>query len=322
MNKDGFESFVPQSFASPEMLPADAAEAEKWQQANRAFWENHPMRYDWTQPIVASGQSREFFAEVDRRFLSAVRSVMPWKDLPFEGLIDFGTLGSMDVLEIGVGMGTHAQLIAPRAKTYVGIDLTDYAAVATRRRFELNGINGTVLQMDAERMEFPDRSFDLIWTWGVIHHSANTSRILSEMHRVLRPAGRAIVMVYYRGWWNYYVCSCLIRGLLMGGIFKYGSLTKTVQAHCDGALARFYSVRSWRAAVRGLFTVESIGTNGNKADILPIPGGRVKDAILAATPDLVTRVMTRDLKMGSFLISKLRKGDDSTQASRCFRGSA
>jgi SAM-dependent methyltransferase len=297
------------------MLPADAAEAENWQQANRAFWENHPMRYDWTQPIVASGQSREFFAEMDRRFLSAVRSVMPWKDLPFEGLIDFGTLGSMDVLEIGVGMGTHAQLIAPRAKTYVGIDLTDYAAVATRRRFELNGINGTVLQMDAERMEFPDRSFDLIWTWGVIHHSANTSRILSEMHRVLRPGGRAIVMVYYRGWWNYYVCSCLIRGLLMGGVLKYGSFIKTVQAHCDGALARFYSVRSWRTAVRGLFTVESIGTNGNKADILPIPGGRLKDAIVAAISDLVTRVMTRDLKMGSFLISKLRKGDDSTQAS-------
>jgi SAM-dependent methyltransferase len=312
MNKNSFESSVPQTFSSPEALPAGPREAEIWQQANRAFWENNPMRYDWTQSVAADDRSPEFFAEVDRRFLSSVRPYMPWRDLPFEELIDFGTLGSKDVLEIGVGMGTHAQLIAPRTKSYIGIDLTDYAVAATRRRFEVNGIAGQVLQMDAEKMEFPDRSFDLIWTWGVIHHSSNTSRILSEMHRVLRPGGRAIVMVYYRGWWHYYVCGYLIRGLLMGGAFKYGSFAKTVQAHCDGALGRFYTERSWRAAVSGLFTVESVGTNGNKAEILPIPGGRMKDAILSATPDLVTRVMTRDFRMGSFLISKLKKADDAT----------
>ncbi len=307
MSKDTFDSFVPRGFSAPEALPADEAEAATWQQANRAFWETHPMRYDWTQPIGASNQSREFFAEVDLRFLSSVRPYMPWKNLPFESMIDFETLGSKDVLEIGVGLGTHAQLIAPRAKSYVGIDLTDYAVTSTRRRFELNGIRGTIRQMDAERMEFPDQSFDLIWTWGVIHHSSNTPRIISEMHRVLRPGGRAIVMVYYRGWWHYYVCGCLIRGLLMGGVIRYGNFVKTVQARCDGALGRFYSFRSWEAAVGGRFKLESIGTNGNKAEVLPIPGGRIKDTILAVTPDVMTRVMTRDLRMGSFLISTLRK---------------
>jgi len=302
-----FDSYVARGFSSPEVLPADADESAQWQRANRAFWENHPMRYDWAQAVSADERTSEFFAEVDRRFLSSVRPYMPWQQLPFESLINFSTLSSIDVLEIGVGLGTHAQLIAPRARSYVGIDITDYAVATTRRRLKLNGVSATILQMDAERMQFPDQSFDLIWTWGVIHHSANTAQILSEMHRVLRPGGRAIVMVYYRGWWHYYVCNCLIRGVLMGGVFRYGSFSKTVQAHCDGALARFYSMRSWKATLRDLFTIESIATNGNKAEVLPLPGGRVKDAILASTPDFLTRAMTQNLRMGSFLISSLRK---------------
>jgi Methyltransferase domain len=85
-------------------------------------------------------------------------------------------------------MGTHAQLIAKHARSYVGIDLTEYAVAATRRRLEIAGLPGTVLQMDAEKMEFADRRFDLIWTWGVIHHSSSTERILTEMRR--GPAAR------------------------------------------------------------------------------------------------------------------------------------
>jgi len=44
-----------------------------------------------------------------------------------------------------------------------------------------------------------------VWSWGVIHHSANPANVLKEIQRVLRPGGRAITMVYYRGWWNYFV---------------------------------------------------------------------------------------------------------------------
>ena len=44
--------------------------------------------------------------------------------------------------------------------------------------------------MDAEQIKFPDDSFDLVWTWGVIHHSANTRKILEEMHAFSGPAAK------------------------------------------------------------------------------------------------------------------------------------
>ena len=100
------------------------------------------------------------------------------------------------------------------------------------------GLEATILRMDAEYMKFGDSTFDFIWSWGVIHHSSNTRKILEEMHRVLKPGGRAVIMVYYRGWWNYYICGGLINALVRGGISKSGSLAKSIQADTDGALAR------------------------------------------------------------------------------------
>jgi ubiquinone/menaquinone biosynthesis C-methylase UbiE len=56
--------------------------------------------------------------------------------------------------------------------------------------------------LDAEQLALAEGSFVVFWSWGVIHHSANTRRILDEMHRVLRPGGSAVVMVYHRGFWR------------------------------------------------------------------------------------------------------------------------
>jgi ubiquinone/menaquinone biosynthesis C-methylase UbiE len=64
--------------------------------------------------------------------------------------------------------------------------------------------------MDAEHLAFPDASFDFVWSWGVIHHSSNTWQIVGEIQRVLKPGGTAVIMVYHRGWWNYYVWGMLI----------------------------------------------------------------------------------------------------------------
>ena len=72
--------------------------------------------------------------------------------------------------------------------------------------------------MDAEQLQFPDSSFDLIWTWAVIHHSSNTRRILEEMRRVLRPGGKAIVMVYHRTFWEYYVQGAVLNVFSRSGL--------------------------------------------------------------------------------------------------------
>jgi ubiquinone/menaquinone biosynthesis C-methylase UbiE len=264
------------------------------------------MRYDWREEIAQKLGSQAYFAEIDRRFLSSAGKYAPWRHLPFEAIIPFGELRDKDVLEIGVGQGTQAQLLAPRCKSFTGIDLTSQAAAATSRRLELFDLPGRVLQMDAEAMAFADKSFDYIWSWGVIHHSADTRQVLKEMHRVLRPGGRCTVMVYHQSWWHYYVCG-LLRAVFQKRLPRQGSLHHVIQSATDGAIARHYTPGTWRSTAGGLFAVESTRIYGLKGEILPMPYGRLKRFLEDLIPEGVARVMTNYLGMGSFLVAHMRK---------------
>ncbi len=142
-------------------------------------------------------------------------------------------------------------------------------------------------------MSLQDSSFDFIWIWWVIHHSYNTKQILQEIYRILNPGGEAIIMVYHRGWWNYYICGGLIRGIIMGDIFKTRSLSRTVQRHTDGALARYYTPSSWRKLVEELeFKVDYIIVKGSKAELFPIPSGKIKSTLMSLVPNAITRFFT------------------------------
>lgn len=297
----------PETFDSPEQLPSSADEASAWQEANKAFWESAPMRYDWREKIGFAEGTKEFFEEIDKRFFMNVWPFMPWRRIPFDSLIPFEDLVSKDVLEVGVGMGSHANLIAAHANSYTGIDLSEYAVKMSSARMELAQRVANIRQMDAEQMEFADSTFDLVWSWGVIHHSSDTRRVLREVHRVLKPGGRVVLMVYNRGWWNYYTCGGLINGIFRGGVFKYGSIAKAIQAHTDGALARYYSVRSFRRLTSEGFRVESAVVMGAKTDVFPIPSGWAKDALMRTIPDGATRFLTNRCGMGGFLIAQLAK---------------
>ncbi|HUN98428.1 MAG TPA: class I SAM-dependent methyltransferase [Bradyrhizobium sp.] len=307
MNKlRGIEFDKAVGFDEPTQLPRDEAQHRDWQAANREWWEARPMRYDWREEIATTPGTLEFFREVDRRFLSSVRSYMPWRTLPFDQIIPFETLHERDVLEIGVGQGTHAQLLASQCRLFIGIDLTAYATRMTARRLLLTKLPRTIVQMDAERLAFADASFDYIWSWGVIHHSADTRRVLREMHRVLRDKGECTIMVYYRSWWHFYVCG-FFRGIFQDQFRKRGSLHHVTQGATDGAIARYYSQAAWREAMSGLFAVESARIFGQKAEIVPIPGGRLKRLLERVIPDRLARLMTNTLQMGSFLVVNMRK---------------
>lgn len=296
-----------EGFGTPTALPDSVEEYERWQSANRSWWESQPMRYDWNDDISALEYSPEYFREIDRRFFDATRAMMPWKRIPFDDLIDFDDLRKKEVLEIGVGCGTHAQLLASHSRSFTGIDLTDFAASCTRERLACFGIPATIMQMDAENLSFPDDTFDFIWSWGVIHHSANTRRILEEIRRVLRPGGRAVTMVYHRNFWNYYVVSGLFRGVLGGGFLHTRSLNALLQRQTDGALARHYTEHEWKKLVSDLFAVEWSRVYGMKVELLPIPGGRFKTAVAETIPDSLGRLLTNDAKLGTFLVTSLAK---------------
>ncbi|MBA2238081.1 MAG: class I SAM-dependent methyltransferase [Lysobacter sp.] len=302
-----FADAVPATFDAPEKLPATDAERQQWQQANRAFWESNPMRYDWKESIPYQEGTREFYEEIDRRFFENVKPYMPWASVPFDELVPFARLADKKVLEIGVGMGSHAGLLSAHAGSYTGIDLTEYAVGVTSERLKVYGRSADIRRMDAEALEFADDTFDFIWSWGVIHHSSNTQKILEEMRRVLKPGGEAVIMVYNRGWWNYYICGGLIGGLRRGRIFRAVSLARTIQEDTDGALARYYSRSSWRRFASPYLEVDEVMIKGAKTDLFPIPAGRIKTTLMRLLPDRVARFMTSRLGMGGFLISRMRK---------------
>jgi ubiquinone/menaquinone biosynthesis C-methylase UbiE len=300
------KSDVIEGFDKPTRLPKDNIQCSQWQNANRDWWENHPMRYDWKKSIAFKEFSREFFLEIDNRFFSKVKQFMPWREVPFDTLIAFNSLAGKDVLEIGTGNGSHAQLLAEYAKSYTGIDITDYAVKSTSERMKCFGIsNAKIIRMDAEEMQFDNNSFDYVWSWGVIHHSSNTEKILKEMKRVLRPNGVAVTMVYHRSLWNYYIMCGLFLGVIKGDLFKTKSLHKMVQKHTDGAIARYYTISEWRRLVSNYFCVKDMQIYGSKDELIPLPAGRVKKTILALIPNVLSRFFTNRCKQGGFLVSIL-----------------
>jgi ubiquinone/menaquinone biosynthesis C-methylase UbiE len=127
--------------------------------------------------------------------------------------VGFEQTRGLRVLEIGCGCGSEAELFARAGADYTAIDLTNAAVHITRRRFQLANLEGRFVQGDAENLPFPDGSFDFVYSHGVLHHTPDTPRTISEVHRVLSPGGRAAIMLYYRDSFNYYVNLGIIRRL-------------------------------------------------------------------------------------------------------------
>jgi ubiquinone/menaquinone biosynthesis C-methylase UbiE len=104
-----------------------------------------------------------------------------------------------DVLEIGVGMGAdHLEWARSGPHHLAGIDLTPRAVSWTAQRLDTFGLKSDLWEGDAENLPFADRSFGIVYSWGVLHHSPDTLRAFLEAHRVLRPGGTLRVMIYHR----------------------------------------------------------------------------------------------------------------------------
>ena len=67
----------------------------------------------------------------------------------------------------------------------------------TRQRLAASGLSSQLQTADAENLPFANNSFDIVYSWGVLHHSPNTPKAVDEVWRVLRPGGSARVMVYH-----------------------------------------------------------------------------------------------------------------------------
>lgn len=134
---------------------------------------------------------------------------------------DIGLQGR-SVLEIGCGVGTSSVLFALDGAHVTATDLTEEAVAIAKSKFELMGLDGTFVQADAEQLPFVDDSFDIIFSSGVLHHTPNTEKAVQEIHRVLKPGGDAVVMLYAKWSFHFWVYLWLVRSLLLGERFRYG----------------------------------------------------------------------------------------------------
>jgi len=166
----------------------------------RAFWQANPCG---TKFADAEPGSRRFFELVEQH-----RYETEWH---IPGAADFASTRGLRVLEIGCGMGTDGAQFAKAGANYTGVDLTEAAVELARKRFEVFNLPGTFRTADAEKLDFADESFDVVYSHGVLHHTPDTATAIREVHRVLKKNGRAIVMLYHRNSYNYGINIRLLR---------------------------------------------------------------------------------------------------------------
>ncbi len=161
------------------------------------WWAEHPMTYgDMHGHAQDELGSPAFFAQVDARFLEWNRPLHGRR--PFERIFPYDTYRGARVLEVGCGMGTMASMWAREGANVTAVDLNSTAVEQTCRRFELLGLTGDIRQADGRELPFGDGEFDYVWSWGVLHHSPQLGRSLTELSRVMRRGAGFGLMVYHR----------------------------------------------------------------------------------------------------------------------------
>jgi ubiquinone/menaquinone biosynthesis C-methylase UbiE len=209
-----------------------------------------------------------------------------------------------DVLEIGVGMGAdHLQWAKSSPRSLTGIDLTPRAIEHTRARLQAYALSSTLQCTDAEHLPFADNSFDIVYSWGVLHHSPDTPRAINEVHRVLRPGGMARIMIYH--YWS-------ITGYLLWlryGMFRGRSLTHVYAKYLESPGTKAYTVAQ-AEDMFGRFKSVSARSQLSFGDLLESEvGQRHRGPLLSLAKTLWPRALIRRVlsRHGLMLLVEARK---------------
>jgi SAM-dependent methyltransferase len=172
------------------------------QERVRAYWDNKPCDSELSD---RDRLSREYFLEIERQryqlqpHILDVISKIDWR--------------GKRVLEIGSGVGTDARNIIAKGGVYTGINVDRESTEATSRALRAFSLPGIALQCDATSLDFPENTFDVVYSFGVLHHIPEAGKAVAEIHRVLKPGGELLVMLYNRTSINYVVEIMFLRKL-------------------------------------------------------------------------------------------------------------
>ncbi|MCB4756462.1 MAG: class I SAM-dependent methyltransferase [Elusimicrobia bacterium] len=134
-------------------------------------------------------ETKEFYESIDRNRFEVYA---PW----LKNAVNFSNYRAKKVLEIGYGLGTDLFQFAAAGADVYGIDLTPRHYEMAKRRFDFYGTKSVLLIGDAEKLPFPSDTFDLVYSFGVLHHTPNITLALAEIYRVLKQGGEAVIGVY------------------------------------------------------------------------------------------------------------------------------
>jgi ubiquinone/menaquinone biosynthesis C-methylase UbiE len=157
----------------------------------------------------------------------------------------FATSRGLNVLEVGIGMGADFLEWLKAGAIATGIDLTSAAVERTRKRCELAGYKANVFQADGENLPFASNTFDIVYSYGAMHHSPDTQQCIQEAFRVLKPGGRIRVMLYHHR---------SLTGFMLWlryGLFGLQSMRATVYHHLESPGTKCFSQPEIRTLMQG-----------------------------------------------------------------------
>ena len=202
----------------------------------RQFWDADPCGSRYLE------QRQDFEAHARARY-----AIEPY----IADFADFKSSKGMKVLEVGVGMGSDYLEWLKAGANATGVDLSATSVEQARLRCKLAGYDADLQVADAENLPFPDNSFDVVYSYGVMHHSPDTARCIREAWRVLRPGGQARIMIYHHP---------SVTGFLLWlryGILQRKSLRQSVYDHLESPGTKTYTREDALLLMQGFRDVET-----------------------------------------------------------------
>lgn len=205
-------------------------------------WDNDPCGSHYVKD--AKPHTLEWFLEAERYRYGEYAPWMP-------EVMEFAKHAGERLLEIGAGMGTDHAQYAKHGAIVTDVDLSSGHLALAKENFALRGLQGTFVHQDAETLPFEDNTFDVVYSNGVIHHTPNTQQVVDEIYRVLKPGGKAIIMVYAENSLHYWRNLVGWLGLAQGKIYNHSIgqiMSESVEISENDArpLVKVYTARRLR----------------------------------------------------------------------------
>ncbi len=151
------------------------------------FWNNRPCNLKHSDKPIGT---IEYFEEVTAKKYKVEPHILPFSE--------FAKYKDKSVLEIGCGIGTMSISFAQAGAKMTMIDISDKSLELCKKRFETYGLQGTFYQGNCEELStfLPFQQFDLIYSFGVIHHTPHPEQVIDEIKKYLKIGGEFKMMVY------------------------------------------------------------------------------------------------------------------------------